>query len=480
MGKKASIPASGFLPEILSRTDIEKVLNSVYELMCEVGIRFDPDPRVLDLFSASGCDISSESVIKIHRDLVENSLDSVAKKTQLYDRNGSAVDIPGISFAAGMGCINIVDIETGERRPSTREDLAMVARVVDALPNIDGICQPCKIIERSDVYGEIDEFNVIASNTTKPFAYISEYVESLEAAIELAAVIRGGHDQLREKPYFSYGITQMPLYYAQKEIDQIFIGIENGIPLGSGSIIIGGATGPMTIAGSLVHCIATDFALIVLGQLIEKGCYCVSNSEVNFMDPRNGNFGGIPEMHLGELARIQIFHKLGLSAGSGAGGSTSPVFNQDCSADVASSMMHAFYSGADSTYYLGGIESGMTYSLHCLLYGNELAGMVRRMEKGIEINEDTLAMAVTKKVGLKCNYLAERHTVNHCRTELWNPGYFQNLNVEQWVREGKKDLFDRIDEDLKRILAEHQPEAIPDNVRQGMDEVLKKYGVIEE
>ncbi|MCF8068180.1 MAG: trimethylamine methyltransferase family protein [Desulfobacterales bacterium] len=478
MGKRANSFGANISPQILSKKDMNKIINGIYELLREVGVRFDPDPRALDLFSAAGCDVSGDGVVKIHRDLVEESLDSVEKEVCLWDRNGNPVNVPGMSFTAGMGCINVIDIETGKRRSSTREDLATVARVVDALPFIDGISQSCKIVERSDVYGEIDEFNVIASNTTKPITYISEYVESLEAAIEIAAAIRGGLDNLKEKPYFSYSVTQMPLYFSQKEIDQIFLAIENGIPLNSGSIVIAGATSPMTIAGSLLPCIATDFALFVLGQLIQKGCCCLSSSEIKFMDPRTGNFGGKPEFFLGELAKIQIFKSLGLPAVSGAGSSVSPIFDQNCATDIASSMMHAYYSGADEAYFLGNVEASMTYSFHALLYCHELAGFIRRMERGIEINEDTMAMDVLKKVGLKSDYLAERHTVQHCRTELWLPRYFKMLNVEEWEQKGKKDLFDLIDEDLRKILAEHQPNPLPEETRQRIDEVLKKIGVI--
>lgn len=478
MRKKRNSNGVKCSPDILSDKNVTEIINGVYELLCNPGIRFAPDPRVLDLFSAAGCDVSSQGIVKISRELVESSIDSVAKEVPFWDRNGNRAEVSGMSFSSGMGCIYVIDMETGERRPSTRIDLAAATCLVDALPEIDSICQPCKITERSDVYGEIDEFNVIVSNTTKPLSFISEYVESLEAAIEMAAAIRGGLDQLKAKPYFSYGITQMPLCFTQKEIDQIFIGIENGIPLSSGSIVIGGATSPMTIAGSLVHCLATDFSLIVLGQLIKKGCYCHSTTEINFLDPKTGNFGGIPEVLLSELARIQIAKSIGLSAGSSGGTTSSPAFNQNCAADIYSSMMHAFYSGAGYAYYLGTIEALKTFSFHALLYCNELAGMIRRMEKGIEVNEDTLALEVSRKVGLKSNYLGEQHTAKHCRTEIRQPRYYQCLSMEQWEKEGKKDLFDRIDEDLKKTVAEHQSAALPEKVRQNIDVILKKYNVI--
>ena len=465
--------------EILSEKDINNIMDAVYELLRDVGARFDPDPRVLDLFSAAGCDVSSKGVVKIPRRLIESAVDSTQKDVEILDRNGYAIETEGMSFAAGMTCVNVIDLKTGQRRPSTREDLATITRVVDALGDIDSIYPPCKIVERSNVQGDIDEFAIMVSNTTKPIGYLSEFPEALKAAIEIAAAVRGGKDRLKEKPYFSFSICPMPLYYSQKEIDQLFIAIENDIPVDSGSITLGGGNAPITVAGNLVNCIATDLAVIVFSQLIKKGCYFSAGTEAGFMDPMTGNVGGFPETMLSELARNQIYRKLGFSAGSTAGEGLTPAFDQHCVSTISSTMMHAFYSGADSLSYLGGIEWGMTYSLHSLLFCNEMAGMIRRMERGIEVNEDTLAMDTTKKVGLTCDYLAQAHTAAHCRTELWQPRYQRGMNFETWEQGGKKDLKDLIDEDLHEILTTHKPEPLSNHVKKQINDILRKYRVID-
>jgi len=477
MGKDVEYINNNSVFKILSEQDIDKILNGAYKLLKNVGARFAPDPRVLDLFSSAGCDVSSKGIVKFPRELIESAIDSTERDYEMFDRNGNAVNIEGMSFAAGMTCVNVIDLETRDRRPSTRDDLAMNTRVADALEHIDSIYPTCKIVDRPNVRGDIDEFAIMAANTSKPLSWLSEFPEGLEAAIEIAAAVRGGRDKLKNKPYFNFDLSPMPLFLNQNEIDQLFIAIENDLPIASGSITFGGGNAPITIAGGLVHGVATDFSILVLSQLIKKGCLFDICTEASFMDPKTGNSGGFPESLLSELARNQIYKKLGFSAGTFGGEGGSPIFDQYAAANIGSTMLQAFYSGAENAGYLGGIEEGMTYSLHALLFCHEMAGVIRRMERGIEINDDTLAMEVTKKVGLKCNYLAEMHTALHSRTELWQPRYFTSGTREQWEKEGRPDLVDVIDKDLREILATHRPEPFPDNVKKQIDYILVKYGV---
>ena len=136
--------------------------------------------------------------------------------------------------------------------------------MADALPNISGVTLPCKIVERSNLQGEIEEFSVLCRNTTKPLEYLCENEVSLEAAIEMARAIRGGADALEEKPYFIHGVTPLPLRFPREHINQIFRVVESGVPLGMGTVTIGGATTPITIAGSLVHAFAGDVETVAV------------------------------------------------------------------------------------------------------------------------------------------------------------------------------------------------------------------------
>jgi trimethylamine:corrinoid methyltransferase-like protein len=47
---------------------------------------------------------------------------------------------------------------------------------------------------------------------------------------------------------------------------------------------------------------------------------------------------------------------------------------------------------------------------------------------------------------------------------------------EKWEQEGRKDLKDIIDQDLRHILATHQPEPLAASVLEQCNSIVRKYG----
>jgi trimethylamine--corrinoid protein Co-methyltransferase len=468
--------------DVLGKVDVEKVINAAFQLLGEVGVKFDPESRAMDLFSDAGCTISSDGIVRFPRELVQEAIDSAGRSVKLWDRSGA----DHIEFSdrntilmAGCTCPNVLDLETGAARPATSEDLATITRVADALADVDGVCLPCKITDRSNVYGEIEEFVILASNTAKPLTYLCNDHLALEAAIEIAAAIRGGADELRERPYFCFMVTPLPLNYLKQNTDQIFLCVENGIPLFPCTTSVGGAAAPITIAGNLAHCLATDFAGLALTQLVEKGSFFTCGSVPAFMDPATAEIGGLPEMLLAEMAKSQVLRSLGMPPCGGTAGSSAGrrEFDRYNACVATATMLQTAYSQPGYCWCLGSIDSLMTFSLEALLYCNELAGWLRRIWKGIRVDDETLALDVTRGVGPGGHYLEEEHTAKHCRTELWNPKYFR-LKAEKSKGEtspNKRQLMSVIDEDLRRILATHRPEPLSDSLRRQINSILDKY-----
>ncbi len=456
----------------LSEAEARRIIDSALELMRDTGIGFEPDPRVLDLFSQAGCAVAPDGLVKFDPDLVRGAIDSMAKSVKLWDRAGDdyiEIDNRHTWFVPGMTAIQFFDLETGEARQSNRQDLETITRVADALPNIDAVCVACKIVERSDIHGEIDEFAAMAENTTKPLEYLCENAEALDVVIEMAAAIRGGRNKLADKPYFEHIVTPLPLYYAKCHTDQIITAVEAAVPLYMGTDTIAGASAPITIAGCLIHCLATDFAGMVLAQLVRRGCFSIGGSSALFMAPSTGGFGGFTQASLADMALCQICRILGIPSMSGVGGSSrAQRFNQDAIWQISANMMQTFYSRPASCDALGLMDEGMSYSLHALLYGHELAGMLRRMWQGIRVDDDMLAMELTRREGPRGNYLAQWHTADHCRTEMWEARY---LEANMPLSSGDlpdRDLIERIDDDLREILQNHRPEPLPDPVLKKM------------
>jgi trimethylamine:corrinoid methyltransferase-like protein len=466
--------------ELLSETDVQKIVDAVFRLMRETGVAFDPDPRVMDLFSDAGCDISADHVVRFEADFVKECLETLPKSTRIWNRDGTdfhEMKEGNTVFRTAMTCIRVFDLETGEPRDSTFDDLATITRVTDALPNMDGVCVMVKDVPNSTLHGEIGEFVAMAENTSKSLEYLCENSAAFDAVIEMAAAIRGGMDRLAEKPYFTQIVTPLPLYYAKTHSDQIMRAAECGIPVFTGTDSIGGAAVPYTIAGSMTHSFATDFAGVALSQLVRKGAFCAPCSDNVFMEPLRGNLGSeVPDL-LADLATRQVMTHLGLlpMAGSG-GGSDARRFNQDAAFEIAAGIQKMFFTRPAVSNGMGSIDGGITYSLHALLLCNDLAGMLRRLWNGVTVDDEHLALGLTHSLGPKGSYLGQRHTAVHCKENYWDSRYFGT----KFPRSNSpaipdQDLIERIDDDLREILATHRFEPLPEPVRKEIRAILERF-----
>ena len=193
---------------------VDRIIAAAKQLLSETGVVFSPGTEADALLTAAGCQIVGDGIVRMPVDVIDRALARSAKSCTLWNRNGTKaikIDDKHTWFFPGMTNIAIFDLETGEPRPSNRADLAMITRLADGLPNIDGVCISCKDVSRIDQYGEIDEFVCMIENTTKPLEYLCEHASSLKAVIDISAALRHGHANLRAKPYFLQIITPLPL-----------------------------------------------------------------------------------------------------------------------------------------------------------------------------------------------------------------------------------------------------------------------------
>jgi len=446
----------------VSAEQAQRLIDGALTLMRDSGVAFEPGSAALAILrAASGCTVSADGVVRFEPELVRDALGAVAKSARLWNRDGTRyieLDCRHTWFIPGMTCIKVYDLDSGMPRDSTAEDLATVSRVADALTNIDAVCIACKNVARSDIHGEIEEFSIMAANTVKPLEYLCEQAASLGVIIEMAAAIRGGRQELFDKPYFLQIITPLPLNYHAMHTDQLIEAVRAGVPVSIGTLPIGGASTPITTAGSIVNSLATDFAAMVLAQLVRRGCFCIGSSDVCFMEPATGSIGNFAQTSLADLVMCQVRRRLELPSFTGAAGySGASRFNQDAVAELTAGMLQTFFSRPATLDYLGSLDQGLTYSLHALLLCNDLAGLLRAMWQGVQIDDDSLALDLARAVGPRGNYLAQQHTVDHCREHLWQSRYF-GPNMPLSTAGGlDTDLYARIDRDLRELLQSHHP-----------------------
>ncbi|MCP3673145.1 MAG: hypothetical protein GY829_01550 [Gammaproteobacteria bacterium] len=470
-------PTPSYSP--FSVMDKNKIINATFDLMSQTGIAFDPDPSLMDRFRDNGCDVATDGLVKFPIDLIKKSIATAAKSVKLWDRDGInfiMLDNHHTWFSSGMTNIKMYDFDKDEARDSNRQDLATAVLVSDALENIDIACVSCKNVEESTIHGEIDEFLTMAENTTKPILYLCEFTDSLDVVIEMARTIRGSQQTLEDKPYFSHTITPLPLYYAKTHTDQIINAVEAGIPINVGTVTIGGATSPVTIAGCVVHSLATDLSGLVLSQIVREGSFCGCSTDASFMEAATGAIGAPSQTALAEMAMCEIYRTLEIPRMSCDGGFTlARRFNQDAAAEIYANMMQVFYSRPSLCPYMGSIDEGITFSLHCLLFDNEIIGQLRSMWRGIEVSDEMLATDLTKAEGARGNYLAQEHTSKYCRRENWNAKYFGANYPTASGALPDLDLKERIDLDLKQILQNHKPKPLSKELHNQLISITEKF-----
>jgi Trimethylamine:corrinoid methyltransferase len=123
-------------------------------------------------------------------------------------------------------------------------------------------------------------------------------------------------------------------------------------------------------------------------------------------------------------------------------------------------------------YGMGMLDMGMAVSYEQLLMDAEFVRMFKRAEKGIEVNEDTLALEVIAAVGPAGTFLGQRHTLKHMRKEISTAKLIDRKSYTVWEKEGSMDIVKRANKEARRIFAEHEPERLDREIIEKIDAII--------
>ncbi len=443
---------------VLTEEDSRQVHRAVLQILRETGMSIhDEDTR--KMLKDKGCRESDDGYLLFDEELVHQALATVPPRMILYDRNGeAAVDTGDVvpHFSPGVNCIDVLDYKTGEHRPCLLEDISKTARVCDRLSHIDLVASlgcPSDVPRNEEALATV---RAMVEQTGKPLAFTGHSeIEAGEIWAYLAEVA-GGWEPLAAKP-FALDLTgpTSPLKLGAEACRRLRHAAQKRLPVVCYPGIIPGAAGPITLAGTLAQSSAEILAGIVAHQLEEPGAPVISGSAILPMDMRTGNLAyGAPEYSLACLAAVDYFNDIGVPAWIGAGCSDAHSVDSQAATEAGMNMLAAVLSGTSFVHNLGYLSSGKTGSLEMLVLSDELAGMACQIAAGTVVNEDTLAVDVTRRAAKTGSYLSDAHTLQHVRTEMWIPSLFQRTSLHSWHESGAKTMGERIREKLMALLDE--------------------------
>lgn len=131
-------------------------------------------------------------------------------------------------------------------------------------------------------------------------------------------------------------------------------------------------------------------------------------------------------------------------------------------------------AGVNIIHDVGYMDMGMMCSTAMMVLGNEIIHWVKRFARGLEISAETLAVEVIDAVGPGGNFLTQKHTLNHMRSEVWQPELFFKDSHDAWVADGALSLEERADKRVADILETHQPTPLASHVVNALGQIREK------
>lgn len=456
-------PGGAYKP--LTGIELERIYNTALDLLEKLGIGEAPDRLRTDLL-AIGAQESVEGRILFPPQLVEQAIDQAAKTFVLHGRNETrSIEVGGnrVYFGTGGAAVQTLDLQSGQYRPSTLQDLHDFTRLQDVLPNVSWFTRCCVA---TDVPGTFDlDANTVyalVKNTTKPTATSFTLAAHVAPIVEMLDIAAGGSGEFAKRPFMKAHISPMisPMRYGEDAVDVVYACIEHNIPISCITAAQAGATAPATLAGFLAQSLAETLASLVMVHAIQPGFPMIFSNWPLVIDLRTGAFsGGSGETAVLNAASAQLSNWLGLPSGVACSMTDAKAVDAQYGMEKGLTSMAAALAGGNLIYE----SSGMTASLlgasfEAFVLDDEMHSHTYRTLRGIEVTDENLGFdAICEAVLGEGHFLGGQHTFAAMERDYFYPSLADRDEPRTWAENGAQDAWTRARHRAQEILQTHTP-----------------------
>ena len=465
--------------KILSEREIQSIHAAALSILRDTGIMVHHD-GALELLVQAGAKVDKDGrIARLPEKLVMDSIEQAGKKYVLHGRNPQRTARFGygdLVLMSSPGQYSWIDTDTGARRAATIQDAREAIKLGDALSNITIVGSMAQPEQVSQAWRDVYLTGELVKGTSKPTRCWVKNGRTARYILQIYRTVAGGDASLREKPMVEAFLEPIsPLQLPKDGLDIVKEFAQAGQPVSIGPMAMTSGTAPGTIAGTLAQENAEILAGIVIAQLFAPGTPITYGGIPHIMDPRTSicSFGS-PEQGLMAVAMVQMARHYGFPVYINVGLTDAKVPDAQAGVEKGASLLAGALAGADTFGHCGICGTDHAGSLVWLYLDNEVMEYVKRIVRGFEVNADTLATEVVRQVGPGSNFLAEEHTVEHFRKELWLPGaVWTRESWDAWAAGGKRSMAERIKDEVKRILGSHKPEPLEAETAKQVDLIVE-------
>ena len=463
-------------PLFLSTEKAARVHAATLQVLEKTGVLLD-HAEAESLYLEAGATKDKEGRILIPRHLVEEALEKAHAEIQMYDRDGETsilVRDGNTYFGTGSDALYNIDRKSGERRCSTLSDVADNVRIADGLKGFDFMMSMAlpKDVEQHRLYPAV--FTEMVKNTNKPIVTTLTTLEDIKSIHQIASMVAGGAQQLKEKPFFlAYLEPISPLKMDNSGTQRLLYCAENEIPFMYAAGANSGTGAPITPEGGVVQGTAESLAGLILAMLKNEAAKFVYGANTSSVDMKSMLVCyGAPEWFKTVAMYADMGKYYNLPSWGTAGCSDAFFVDAQAAMEAYEGILFALQSESTLAHDVGYLAHGELYDARMLVLTDTMIGRAKHILKAVDLSEENLAVDVINEVA-RCDdlYLAQLHTAERFRESLWMPPIFiERRKTED--RENASELKDLLSEAVDRILTNHKPKALANSKAEQIDQVL--------
>jgi trimethylamine--corrinoid protein Co-methyltransferase len=225
-----------------------------------------------------------------------------------------------------------------------------------------------------------------------------------------------------------------------------------------------GANAPLTPAAGVILGNAQFLAFLTILQHVRAGVPTLLSVDPMSMTMRTGAFTfNSPEAILCTVGLLQManFYNIRCTCpGVGATSSKSPDIQ--AAYENAVKELTESLGGSDITGGLGMLENQSVLCFEQMLIDYEIHCMVKRILRGIEVNDNTLAVDLIKDTDHRGSFMTTDHTLKNMQ-DTWEPLLYNG---------GTTSILAKAKEQVLSILDNHPPSGLPQEAKKDLAKII--------
>ena len=452
-------------------TGVAAISDTIFQILEEIGLSQAPESGIRYMTDA-GAVCGDDGRVRFSRMLIEDTIANAARQITLHGQAPQFdLELSGskVHYGTAGAAVHLVDVEGRIYDESRLQDIYDAARIVETMDNIHFFQRPMVARDIPDP-ADLDFNTVYAAikGTTKHVGVSFTEAEFMKPVFEMLHSVAGGEDKWRARPFVSNSncFVVPPLRFATESCLVMEEAVHNGMPVLLLSAGQAGATAPASIAGAVAQALSEVIAGLIYVNAMKPGHPCICGTWPFVSDLRTGAMsGGSGEQGLLTAACAQMLQYYDLPGGAAAGMADAKMPDAQSGYEKGSTLVMAGLSGLNMVYEAAGMHASLLgFCLDSLIIDNDMLGQCLRCVRGIEVNEQTLAVQVMKDIcmGGPGHYLGHDQTINLMQTEYVYPAIADRSSPKEWEELGKPNLLEVARQRKEDILANSHPSHISD------------------